>query len=84
MRRLTLLWGVLLSFCAMTPIYAATLTVTTDQDEANCNCSGAGCSPNAACVRTTGSFKLSTEWLLAGNTAEYYRRQRSRRRVIIS
>jgi uncharacterized repeat protein (TIGR01451 family) len=60
MRKLTLLWGALLSFCAVTPVYAATLTVTTDNDEANCNCSGLGCSPNASCVRTTGSYKLST------------------------
>jgi uncharacterized repeat protein (TIGR01451 family) len=60
MRKLTLLWGMLLSFCVVMPIYAATLTVTTDHDEANCNCSGAGCSPNPACIRTTGSYKLST------------------------
>ncbi len=60
MRKLNLLWGVLLSFCAVAPVFAATLTVTTDNDEANCNCSGAGCSPNASCVRTTGSYKLST------------------------
>jgi uncharacterized repeat protein (TIGR01451 family) len=59
MRRLTRLWGMLLC-CAVAPVYAATLTVTTDKDEANCNCSGAGCSPNPACVRTTGSYKLST------------------------